>query len=138
MCVSLCVHQIVLACSCAVSIPNKTKFLPLKRESIQRQCFSKYGLQNKQKCFWSLTILSPSLDLSDVHWESPGRGSGCQHPLISFDYDTFFCPGMTYVTNILQNILWEKLPLEEDKNFSFTPLFNLCLDLWGLLKPELI
>lgn len=54
VCARVCVHVcIVFACLREVSIPNKTKFLPLKRKDIQNQCFSKCVPQNmcyKQRC----------------------------------------------------------------------------------------
>lgn len=73
VCVSV-VYQLVLACLPEVSITNKTKFLPLKKEGIQKECFSKYVPQHlccKQKC--SLVLFS-NTELN--HLKLRGRWGG--------------------------------------------------------------
>ena len=93
----LCVYQLVLACLHEVSITNKTKFLPLKKEGIQKQCFSKYVPQHlcyKHKCSLVL-FLNTELNNLKLMGRWGGRKAQEEGGICMYIADSFCCTAET-------------------------------------------
>lgn len=129
--------------------PRKKKF-SLWREKVSKGSFSKFVPQNmcyKQRCHLLLlpkTELNLKLipwlqDFPDVHYKSPKRGHGfLQHPLTSFDYETPLsrCDSTEQIffrIHLQENYPWVKMVISPLPTFLTSGL-----DLWALLKSELI
>lgn len=121
--------RLFLICPHEVSILEK-KFLPLKRESMQGQCFSNYvppTIIGRDALYQRLSlILNWFLDykISQMCTVSLCKEmwllSTSSH---SIGLWNSFVGMRLYRTNILQNTRWEKLSLNKDNFFFFFPTF---------------